>query len=183
MTTDSKRWKNRTVHELSDFLGRFNDKSISELMRMAVAAIQRLQDDGRGIWIEGSDEDQKWQKSCNDLREFLSTVAMSRHQGRKLEDVLREFVSLFEHSESRIWQLLFQAAGNQAENEHRERVVRWMAFTYRACTYAILASWFDYKQETTTAHIHVSLATGDRTEHWSHEPMQGPPRKHRRGNG
>ena len=84
-------------------------------------------------------KDEKWRKSCHDLWDFLGTVDMRRHQGDELKDVLREFVHLFEHSEFRIQQLLFEVAGNQADNEHRARLARWLAFTYRACTYAILA--------------------------------------------
>ena len=181
VTKDSKRWKNRTVHEEADLLGPFNDKSISDLMRTAISATQRLRDDGRAIWGEGSDEDGKWQDACHDLWKFLDTIDMRKHEGQKFEDVLREFVCLFEHSEFRIRQLLFRTAANQADDRQREQVGRSLAFIYRACTYAILAIWFDYKRETTTGHIHVNLSTGETREDWHHEPMQGPPRRHRRG--
>ena len=181
VTENSKRWKDRRVHEEADLLGRFNDKSRADLMYTAISATQRLRDDGRQIWGEGSDEDGKWRDSCHDLWKFLDTLDIRKHEGQKLEDVLRVFVCLFEHSESRIRQLLFQAAGNQADDPQREQAGRWLAFIYRACTYAILAVWFDYKRETTIGHIHVSLSTGERREHWSHEPMRGPPRRHRRG--
>ena len=181
MTEDSKRWKNRTVREEADHLSRFNDKSISDLMYTAISATQRLRDDGREIWGEGSDEDGKWRDSCHDLWKFVDTVQMSEHRGQKLEDVLREFVCCFEHSEFRIRQLLFRTAGNQADDRQREQAGRWLAFIYRACTYAILAVWFDYKRETTTGHIQVNLGTGETREHWCHEPMRGPPRRHRTG--
>lgn len=183
MTEDSKRWKNRTEHELSDFLGRFNEKSISELMRIAVAAIQRLRDDGRGIWIEGSDEDRKWQDSCNGLWHFLTAVEGRKRGGDELSDVLREFVSLYEHSEARLRQLLFQKAGSRENDPQREQTTRWLAFIFRACTYAILAVWFDYKRETVAGQIHVRLSTGEVAQKWTHKPMQGTPRKHRRSNG
>ena len=181
MTEDSKRWKNRKVHEEADHLGPFNKKSMSDLMRTAISATQRLRDDGREIWREGSDEDGKWRDSCHDLWKFLNTVEMNKHQGQKLEEVLRNFVCCFEHSEFRIRQLLFQTAVNQADDRQRELVGRWLAFIYRAGTYAILAVWFDYKRETTTGHIHVNLSTGETREDWCHEPMPGPPRRHRRG--
>ena len=106
---------------------------------------------------------------------------MRKHEGQKLEDALRVFVCLFEHSEFRIRQLLFRTAVNQPDDRQREQVGRWLAFIYRACTYAILAVWFDYKRETTTGHIHVNLSTGETREDWCHEPMRGPPRRHRRG--
>ena len=104
-----------------------------------------------------------------------------KHEGQKFEDVLREFICLFEHSEFRIRQLLFRTAAKQADDRQRKQVGRWLAFIYRACTYAILAVWFDYKRETTTGHIHVNLSTGETREDWHHEPMWGPPRRHRRG--
>ena len=179
MTEDPKRWKNRTVHEEADLLGPFNDKSISDLMRTAISATQRLRDDGRAVWGEGSDEDGKWRDSCHDLWKFLETVEMRRQQGQKLEEVLREFVCCFEHSEFRIRQLLFRAAGNRVDDQRREQISRWLAFLFRACMYAILAVWFDYKRATATGHIHVNLSTGETREHWSHKPMQGPPRRHR----
>ena len=90
VTEDPKRWKNRTVHDEADLLGPFNDKSISDLMRTAISATQRLRDDGRAVWGEGSDEDGKWRDSCHDLWKFLDTVEMRKHQGQKVEDVLRE---------------------------------------------------------------------------------------------
>lgn len=183
MTENSTRWKNRTVHELSDLLGRFDERSISDLMRTAVATIQRLRDDGRGTWIEGSHEDRKWQKSCDDLWQFLTAVEGRKHKGDELDDVLREFVSLYEHSETRLRQLLFQKAGNRADDPLREQTVRWFSFIFRACTYAILAVWFDDKRETATGQIHAKLSTGDVTQKWTRKPMQGTPRKHRRSNG
>ena len=180
VTGGPKRWQNRTIRDEADLVGPFNDKSISDLMRTAISATQRLRDDGRAIWGEGSDEDRKWRDSCLDLWKFLDTVEISKHRGRKLEDVLREFVCRFEHSELRIRQLLFRTVGNQTDDRQRQQVSRWLAFTYRACTYAILAAWFDYKRGTTIGHIHVNLRTGETREDWCHKPMRGPPRRHRR---
>ena len=181
VTEGAKRWKNRTVREEPDLLGSFDAKSSSDLMYTAIRATQRLRDNGREILGEGSEESRKWRDSCNDLWNFLNAVEMKKHRGLELKDVMREFACCFEHSEFRIRQLLFGATGNQAEDRQREQTGRWLAFTYRACTYAILAVWFDYKRETTTGHIHVNLRTGEIQENWSHKPMRGPSRRHRRG--
>ena len=181
VTEGPRRWKNRTVREEADLLGSFDEKPSSDLMHTAISAAQRLRDNGREILGEGSDENRKWRDSCNDLWSFLGTVEMKKHRGLELKEVLRKFVCCFEHSEFRLRQLLFGAAGSDADDRRREQTGRWLAFTYRACTYAILAVWFDYKRETTTGHIHVNLRTGEIRENWSHQPMRGPSRRHRKG--
>ena len=177
--SDPKRWKNRTVHELSDLLGSFDSRSDADLLHNAGAAISALRAQGREFWDEDSDEFRKWRDSCTDLSTFLDTLSLRRARRQGLESVLREFYCVFEHSEMRIRQLLFQATENEADDGTREGVVPWLQFIFRAGAYAITAAWIDHKHEETVVRIHMNLTTGASKQDVTRKRMPGPSRKER----
>ena len=177
--SDSKRWKNRSVHELSDLLGSFDSRSDAYLLHNAGAAISALRARAGEIWDEDSDEFRKWWDSCTDLSTFLDTLSLRRARRQGPESVLREFYCVFEHAEMRIRQLLFQVTGNRADDRTREQVVHWLLFIFRAGAYAITAAWIDHKHEETLVRIHMNLTTGESREDVTRKGMPGPSRKER----
>lgn len=180
MTNESKRWDRRIDWDFTRLLGRFDDGTRTHLMRTAAGAIEVVRDRWRETlgWDEDSDEAAKWRDSCNDILAFLRSVDLCRSREQPLEEVLREFFSIFEHSEHRISQLLFQQAGGNP-GPHRSGVDQWLMIAFRSSVYGIVATWFDYKRDTKTVHININMKTGESRQRLEHDPAPGTPRKNR----
>jgi len=170
------RYKERP-RELRDLIGRFEARSSADHCYTAIAALQRLREDGRDYWESESKELKRWRRGCDDLLEFLNTLGARRKQ--PLATVMREFVQEFEHSVERMYGLLFAQSVPDGEAT-RAQYRSWVEFAYRLSTYAILSSWIDDKTEETTISRKIDLKTGKVVERGScHKPM-AVPKKYRK---
>ena len=158
---------------------RFERASLPEALRDVRGLIERLLDQGRELWDEDSPEFQRWRKYCDDLSEFVVATRARRQRGVRLATIMREFFSVFEHSEIRLQQLLGQVPEDQRSDE-RASLYRWMPMVFQGCTRAIVACWFDYKDtEPDRIYVDVNFATGETRQRVEHTPMKVP-RKDRR---
>lgn len=161
------RYSERSLR-LIDLIGRFEAKSSANHCHDAIAALQRLRDDGRGYWKSDPAALKKWDQSCEVLLKFLNTLGTRAEE--PLATVMREFVQEFEHSVGRMYQLLFSASAPDGETT-RVRFLSWVEFVYRLSTYALLSSRIEDKTEETTISMKINLRTGEVTETRSHKPM------------
>ena len=139
---------------LRDLIPRFEAVPTSEHVRNAVAAVQRLDNDGRSFWPAGSNQLSRWQRCCNDLLAIVNGLGKRRWgQKQDLPTALREFIAEFEHTTYRMLQML----SNRPDLEH---IGLWCDFTYRLSTYALVSFWIDDKTEQLSIHIEMTF---DRT--------------------
>ena len=164
------RYEERSL-QLIDLIGRFEAKSSAEHGHTAIAALQRLRDNGREYCQSDPQALKRWNSGCDVLIGFLNGLGTRTKQ--PLETVMREFVQEFEHSVGRMYQLLF--SGSVLEGKaSRERYLSWVEFIVSVCTYAILSSRIEDKTEETSISIRSNLTTGEVSETWNHKPMTVP---------
>lgn len=101
------------------------------------------------------------------------------NEGQSLATAMREFVQEFEHSTKRIDQILHAERPQCDGALDREAVRDWFDLVFRLSTYAILSEWIEDKTESRSVHISVDLATGEKREARTHEPMEIPRRYQR----
>ncbi len=164
------RYKERLL-QLTDLIGRFEAKSSADHCYNAIAALQRLRDDGRDYWRSDPEALKRWNRGCDVLQVFLNNLGTRTKQ--PLATIMREFVQEFEHSIGRMYQLLFSGSIPEGEAT-RTRYLSWVELAYRLSTYAILSSWIEDKTEVMTISIKSNLRTGEVTETRSHKPMTVP---------
>ena len=169
------RYKERPL-QLIDLIGRFEAKSSADHCYNAIAALQRLRDEGRDYWKSDPEHLTKWNRYCDVLQAFLNNLGTRTKQ--PLATIMREFVQEFEHSIGRMYQLLFSGSVPEGEAA-RARYLSWVEFAYRLSTYAILSSWIEDKAEETIISMKINLRTGEVTETRSHKPMTVP-KEHRK---
>lgn len=87
------RYKERSL-QLIDLIGRFEARSSTDRCYNAIAALQRLRDDGRDYWKSDPQALARWNRGCNVLLEFLNILGARTKQ--PLATVMREFVQEFE---------------------------------------------------------------------------------------
>ena len=151
------RYKERRLH-LKDLVPPFEKEPTGTHLRNALGAIERLREDGRAFWPEGSFELRRWRRGCNELWRFLNRLGERRHvKGQELPTVLREFIQEFEHSTGRMFQMLFAKPGAIENDPDVERIVRWWDLVYRLSTYAIVSFWIDDKTEESFTNIKLTL--------------------------
>jgi len=173
------RDRNRSL-QLGDLVPRFESEPTAVHCRNAVAAIQRLRDDRREFCPDGSAQEARWLKSCDALHDLITGLRKRRElEGQSLGTAMREFVQEFEHSTTRIEQILHADSPRKDGELDREAVRDWFNLLYRLATYAILSEWIEDKTESRSVHINVDLASGERREVWAHEPMEIPRRYQR----
>ena len=161
--------------QFMDFVGRFEAKPSPTHVRDALAAIDRLKDDGANYWNEGSDQLARWREGCSALWTFLNTLRRRRDIERQdLTLVLREFIQEFEHSTWRMYQMLYGEFDNPDNDPALHRMLDWFDLVYRLSTYAVVSTWIDDKTEQVSVHITMDLASGDRTEKWTRSKMRVP---------
>ena len=62
----------------SDILGRFEARSHQTHVHNALGLIGRLKDEGRRFWPQGSEQLQRWERGCTDLRGFINRLGTRR---------------------------------------------------------------------------------------------------------
>lgn len=133
----------------------------------------------------------RWRGYCNVLWKFLTTeLASRRHmQEQDAETAFREFVSEFEHSRHRMFEMLYGTTDDPDNDEHLQWILTLFEAVYRLSTYAIVSFWIDEKHEENTVKIEMKVDLSDeknprvssRTT-TTHTPMPNPSNKqHRRG--
>jgi hypothetical protein len=164
------KYQDRSL-QLTDLIGRFEARSSADHCYRAIAALQRLRDDGRDYWKSDPQALKRWNRGCDVLLKFLNTLGARRKQ--PLATVMREFVQEFEHSLGRMYQLLFSTSVPNGEAT-REGYLSWVEFAYRLSTYAILSAWIEDKAEETTISMKMNLRTDEVIETQNHTPMTVP---------
>ena len=124
------RYKKRSP-QLIDLIGRFEAKSSADHCYNAIAALQRLRDEGRDYWQSDPEALKRWNRGCDVLQAFLNNLRTRTKQ--PLATVMREFIQEFEHSIGRMYQLLFSGSVSQGEAA-RARYLSWVEFVYRLST-------------------------------------------------
>ena len=94
------RYKERPL-QLIDLVGRFEAKSSADHCYNAIAALQRLRDDGRDYWKSDPEALKRWNGGCDVLEGFLNNLGTRTKQ--PLATVMREFVQEFEYSIGRMY--------------------------------------------------------------------------------
>lgn len=151
--------------ELIDLVPRFEEKSASEHAYNAIAAVGRLRDDGRRLFKDEPDQQQRWQGGCANLEAHIS-----RLNTRSSEDfvaVFRDFVHDFEHDSERMYQMLKGVDEAQESGPTRQSILSWLSFTYQVATYAILASRIPSHQSQSYVTVDIDMASGASNETWS----------------
>lgn len=173
------RFKERTSDPLG-FVGRFEAQASSSHAYNAVAAIGRLEDDGRRLWRTDRERRCRWVKACRTLSRFLNDLEARRHTRQQdLATVLREFIAEFEHSTWRMYQMVHGRTADPCSDPALKQTLDWFELVYKLCTYAIVASWLDDKKDERQVKVTVNLKTGESTEEWSVTKMRVP-RNYRR---
>ncbi len=171
----SRKWADRRLDTIS-LIGRFEAKPTAEHNRNAIGCLQRIRDDGDGIWESAPEQRNRWRRSCETLLRFLTHGVSDRRRANDfLETTLREFVQEFEHSTTRMAQMLH----GMGDDDLMEQFAWWTELAYRLSTYAILSRWLDDKKDETSVRININLTDGTKREEWHHKPMIVP-KKHRR---
>ena len=151
--------------QLTDLVGRFEGRSHQAHTRDALACLDRLKDDGRRFWSEGSAELRRWERGCMELRQFLSNLGARRSvESQDLATAMREFIQAFEHHAERMSQMLYGAG----EQPHADQPVRamfeWFSLVFRLSIYALLSGWLDDKHDENLTRTSMSLEIdGDMT--------------------
>ncbi len=118
--------------------------------------------------------------ACDALHDLIAGMSRRREiEGQSLATARREFVQEFEHSIKRIDQILHAERPRRDDDLDQEAVREWLDLLYRLSTYAVLCEWIEDKTESRSLHISVDLASGDKRETGTHEPMQIPRRYQR----
>lgn len=185
-----KRFKNRRL-EFFDIIHRFEDVSAETHVRSARGAIERLRDEGRKRWEEGSKQLCRWRHYCNVLRKFLITEIGNRRfvQKQDVETAFREFVSEFEHSMHGMVEMLYGTSETPDNDEFIQNTLAWIEIVYRLSTYAIISYWIDEKHEKNLTTIEMQMDVSDEKNPQIetrtttiHTPMPKPSKQqHRRG--
>ena len=132
------------------------------------------------LWPDGGKECEKWDSICNELIDLVSK-ATHKEKDRRFEDVLRDLIHIFQHSEERIAQLLDSNTIPEEEiARYDEDIFAWMDRVFRALVYGALNSRLPDKQESTLVSITVYLDGTPSKEVVEHTSMPKPPRRYRK---
>ena len=161
--------------QFMDFIGRFEAKSSPAHVHDALAAIDRLKDDGANYWNEGSDQLVRWREGCTALWTFLNTLRRRRDIERQdLTVALREFIQEFEHSTWRMCQMLYGVFDSPDNSPALHQMLDWFDLVYKLSTYAVISTWIDDKAEQSSVNIMVDLTSGEHTEKWTRNKLRIP---------
>ena len=176
------RYNERLLH-LRDLVPRFEKEPSSTHVRNALAAIQRLRENGRTFWQEDSTELSRWREGCHELWNFINRLG-ERRKEQDLPTALREFIHDFEHDTGRMFQMLCSRPEAAATDPDIEWFSCWCDLVYRLSTYAIVSFWIDDKTEERVTNITMRMnlttsKTAVEQEHRITKPMQVPKRYRR----
>ena len=179
------RYSKRRV-DLRDLVPRFEKEPSSTHVRNACAVIERLRDEGKTLWPEGSKELSRWQKGWTELWWFMNRLGERRHiKKQDLPTALREFIQEFEHTTERMFQVLHSQPDASIRDSNVETISHWCDFAFRCATYAVVAFWIDNKTEERITSIEMEIdctrgqTTRTKVEQWV-KPMPRVPKKYRR---
>ena len=180
--TKSRRFKNRHL-ELLDLVGRFEASSASKHAYDARAVIERVREEGRTFWEEGSSQLNRWRDYCNVLWRFIHTSLGERRNLRKQDvtEALREFFQEYEHSTCGMYKMLYGASDNPENDPKIKQVLDWFPLIFRCSTYAITSYWLDDKTAEIVTEISLNLATGESNQKTTILKEMKVPKKYRRG--
>ena len=168
------RFKDRAL-QLRDLHNRFEAQPSSNHLRNARGFIERLKYDGRLFWEIGSTELQRWEEYCTTLWVFLNRLGSRKELHKQgLGTALREFIQEFEHCEYRLYQMMYGTSDDPDTDPKINQVLDWLDQAFRASIYGVLSYWLDDKQQHELIEITVNMATGDRTEKRTVDPMTVP---------
>lgn len=164
---------------LLEIPGRFEAQPSSAHAHYALGAIGRLRDEGDNFWIDGSDQNTRWKKYCTILYRFINGLGKRRHIDKQpLKIALREFIQEFEHSTSRLYEMLYGTCDDPDNSSDIDRIVNWFDLVFRLSIFAVVSSWIDDKAEEGVVRVEVNMTTGETSEHSARKEMQVP-RKYR----
>ena len=133
------------------------------------------------LWPDDGNERDKWDSICNELIDLTNRA--SPKEDRLFEDVLRDIIHTFQHSEGRIAELLNSNSITIPEEEiiqHDSNIFQWMERVFRALVYGALNSRLPNKQDSTLVRITLFMDGSPSEEVWEHTPMPKPPRRYRK---
>ena len=180
--TKGRRFKDRHL-ALFDLVGRFEADSASDHAHAARAAIERVRDEGRAFWEEGSSQLNRWRDYCNVLWRFIHvSLGERRHLRRQdVTEALREFFQEYEHSTYGMYKMLYGTPDDPENALRIKQVLDWFPLIFRCSTYAITSYWLDDKTREIVTEISLNLATGQSTQKTTVLKEMKVPKNHRRG--
>lgn len=173
----TRRFSERSL-EWTDVIGRFEARPSSEHLHNALAYVQRLKDDGRWLWDDGSSEWRRWKRGCSTLEQLIHTLGLRSQNSEDLATVLREVIQEFEHSTYRMRQVLHNADTSKNETLVDNRGM-WAEVAFRFIVYAVVSRWLPDKTATSRVEMSINVTTGETTTRSTYEP-QTVPRKYAR---
>ena len=139
--------------------------------------IERLRDEGRTLWPEGSPAFSRWQRGWTELWCLINRLGERRDiKKQDLPTALREFIQEFEHTTERMFQVLHSHTDASIRDSIRdsniETISHWCDFSFRCAIYAVTSFWIDDKTEerVTSIKMAIDCTTGKtmrtEVEHW-----------------
>lgn len=160
-----------------DIICRFESGSYSIHHHNARGLIESLRDEARRFWDRDSQQFRKWGKYCTDLLVFLNDSSRRRNfMKQNLETAMREFIQNFEHSTSRMYQMLYGASADPTNDEEVHQIMEHFHWVFRVSVYALVSAWIDDKQETNSLRTTINVTTGKMTVEGSRVGMRVPKR-------
>ena len=176
----SRRFKERYAQHLFQNMDRF-EGHLHLHGRNALGVIGRIKNDGYRYFEKESGQLKRWQDYCNELWGFLARDLPERkHEEQDLTTVLREYFQEFEHSSSRLDEMIHQVALDRNDESIVADLWDWLALAFRNSVYAIVACWTPDKKQTATVHMEINITTGKTTQEWTREEMVVPKKYKRR---
>ena len=168
---------------IGDAFSPLEPKSNHEHLHDAFGVVQNIiKSYSDKLWPDDGNERDKWDSICNELI-ALTNRASHIEEDRLFEDVLRDIIHTFQHSEGRVAELLDSNSITIPEEEitqHDKDIFQWMERVFRALVYGALNSRLPNKQDSTLARITLFMDGTCSKEVWEHTPMPKPPQQYRK---
>lgn len=133
------RYKDRLT-TLFDLFDPFEATDSGKQVYNAISAIQRIRDEGQGLFPVGSEPSNRWERGCLDLTKIINryspTVWINADESLSfLDDFVREFA----HTEERLHQLLYVDSIPEEQRKELLNVTwNWFNIVFRFAIYSIL---------------------------------------------
>lgn len=151
--------------DLIDLVPRFEDKSHADHTYNAIAALQRLEDEGRLIFSQNAGQLKRWERGCKTLSQRLNAIGGSSSQ--YLASDLRDFIHDFEHDSERLHQMLKGVDDDDFVGMSRGEIMAWFSLVYQLSTYGILASHIPDHRSRLSVSVETDTDSGETKEKWS----------------
>ena len=149
-TSKKKRFRHRSL-QFFDILDQFESQPTSTHIHDALGVIERMEQDGSELLDTDSEPLNRWRAGCKEMHQFInSELYMLRVVKRQsLEEVLRKFFNMFEHTTYRFYQMFYGTVDTPDYDRRLQYLLSWIELAFRLITYAIVSYWSHEKSDET----------------------------------